>query len=83
MDRCEIPHDPRHLGVPSGVGPKRFLSLWYVRRKPCTYLLSGLVLSLNRRGGSDASPFGDGEWRSYFPMVLKDDGAGGRTQVST
>ena len=27
---------------------KRFPSLWYVRRKPCTYLASRLALSLNR-----------------------------------
>jgi hypothetical protein len=26
---------------------KQFLSLWYVRRKPCTYLASRLALSLN------------------------------------
>ena len=85
--RSKIPHDPCHLGVPSGaskmisepmvrltqtmhlscvkistiskrreislepchlgydrVCPKRFLSLWYVRRKPCTYLASRLAL---------------------------------------
>jgi hypothetical protein len=33
------------------VHPKRFLSLWYVRRKPCNYLASSLALSpirLNR-----------------------------------
>jgi hypothetical protein len=33
------------------VRPKRFLSLWYVRRKPCNYLASSLALSpirLNR-----------------------------------
>jgi hypothetical protein len=29
------------------VRPKRFLSLWYVRRKVCTYLASRLALSLN------------------------------------
>jgi hypothetical protein len=85
MDRNEIRHDPRHLGVPSGaskmvsepmirsaqtvhlsytntisiskwtemrfhmthvtwqfhhVHPKRFSSLWYFRRKPCTFLAS-------------------------------------------
>jgi hypothetical protein len=27
------------------VRPKRLLSLWYVRRKPCTYLVSRLALS--------------------------------------
>ena len=88
----EIPHDPRHLGVPSRaskmiyepmvrpaqtmhlsctdtnpaskrkevrfhmthvtyefhrVHPKRLPSLWYVRRKPCTYLASRLALSPN------------------------------------
>jgi hypothetical protein len=90
MDRNKIPHDPRHLGVSSGVSKtifkpmvctvqtvhlscvkistmlkrtkmsfrlsliakeyhrvhlKRFRSLWYVRRKPCTYLASRLALS--------------------------------------
>jgi hypothetical protein len=29
------------------VCPKWFLSLWYVRRKPCTYIVSRLALSLN------------------------------------
>jgi hypothetical protein len=29
------------------VHPKRFSSLWYIRRKPCTYLASRLALSLN------------------------------------
>jgi hypothetical protein len=30
------------------VRPKWFLSLWYVRCKPCTYLVSRLALSLNK-----------------------------------
>jgi hypothetical protein len=30
------------------VCPKWFLSLWYVRRKPCTYLASRLALSQNK-----------------------------------
>ena len=92
MDQNEIPHDPRHLGVLSGVSkmifelvvcsaqtmhlscvnistiskrtetsihlslvtkdyhrvrPKRFLSLWYVWRKPCAYLAPTLTLSPN------------------------------------
>jgi hypothetical protein len=29
--------------------PKRFLSLWYVRRKPCTYHTSRLAVYLNRQ----------------------------------
>jgi hypothetical protein len=29
------------------VGPKQFLGLWYVRRKPCNYLASILALSAN------------------------------------
>jgi hypothetical protein len=29
------------------VRPKRFLRLWYVQHKPCTYLASRLALSLN------------------------------------
>jgi hypothetical protein len=89
MNQNEIPHDPLHLGVPSGVSkmiydvvvcsaqtmrlscvktstiskrtessihlslvtyeyhqvrPKWFLSLWYVRHKPYTYLASRLAL---------------------------------------
>ena len=84
IERSEIPHDPRHLGVQSGalkmifepmvrskqtvhlsyvkistiskwtetnlhlilltsehhwVRPKRFLSLWYIWRQPCSYLI--------------------------------------------
>jgi hypothetical protein len=46
MKRSEFPHDPCHLGVPSGES-KRFSSLWYLRCKLCTYLLSRLALSLN------------------------------------
>ena len=90
MDQNEIPHDPCHLGVPSGaskmisetmiylaqtvllscsytdtvykqtkkrfhlthvtyechwVRPNQLSGLWYVRRKPCTYLASGLAIS--------------------------------------
>jgi hypothetical protein len=30
------------------VCPKQFLSLWYVRRKPCTYLVSRIALCPNR-----------------------------------
>jgi hypothetical protein len=89
LDQNEIPHDPWHLGVPSGASkmisepvvrsaqtvhlscikicsiskrtessihlslvtkehhqlrPKRFLSLWHVRHKPCTYLAWRLAL---------------------------------------
>jgi hypothetical protein len=92
MNRIDIPHDTRHLGVSSGVRKmiskpmvclvqtvhlscvkistilkrtkmsfclslitkeyhrvhlKWFPSLWYVRRKPCTYLASRLALSTN------------------------------------
>jgi hypothetical protein len=39
----------------SRVCPKRFLSLWYVWRKPCTYLASRLALSQN--GPNRASPW--------------------------
>jgi hypothetical protein len=42
------------------VCPKRFLSLWYVRRKPCTYLVSRLALSPNgmkRASTWDSSPW--------------------------
>jgi hypothetical protein len=35
-----------HLAVPLG-GQKRFLSLWYIWRKPCTYLVSTLTPSPN------------------------------------
>jgi hypothetical protein len=102
LSKRDIPHDPCHLGVPSGVSktifepmvhyaqtvhlcsvkistiskwtdtntvskwtkirfymihviqqfhrvrPKLFLSLWYVRRKSCTYLSLTLTLSPNR-----------------------------------
>jgi len=92
----EIPHDPHHLGVPSGasktisepmvrsaqtvhrscikistiskrtetsfqlsfvtlvyhrVCPKRYLWLWYVWRKPCTYL--ALTLTPSRNGHNE------------------------------
>jgi hypothetical protein len=47
MDQNEIPHDPRHPGVSSGAS-KTIISLWYVRRKLCTYLSSWLALSPNR-----------------------------------
>ena len=90
IDQNEIPLDPRHLGVPSGVSkmisepmvcsaqtvhlsctdtgsqqtetrfhmthvtleyhlvhPKRFLRLWYVWHKPCTYLALALTPSPN------------------------------------
>jgi hypothetical protein len=92
LDQNEIPHDPRHLRVPSGaskttseamvrsshtvhlscvkvsniferfgssfhlslitkeynrVRPKRFLSLGYIRCKPCTYLASRFAVSPN------------------------------------
>ena len=40
------PLEPHHVGVPS-LCPKWFLSLWYVWRKPCTYLVSRLALCPN------------------------------------
>jgi hypothetical protein len=69
-DRNELPLEPRHLGVPLRAskmiskpmvrlvqtvhlfcaygmfGTKRFLCLWYVWHKPCTYFVSRLALSL-------------------------------------
>ena len=45
--RSEIPHEPRHQGVPSGAS-KMFLILWYVQRKPCTYLASRLALYVRK-----------------------------------
>jgi hypothetical protein len=42
MDQNDIPHDTRHLGVPSGAS-KMILSLWYVWRKQCTYIASTLI----------------------------------------
>jgi hypothetical protein len=43
MDQHEIPHDPRHLGVPSGAS--KTISEDVVRlAKPCTYLASRLAL---------------------------------------
>jgi hypothetical protein len=47
MDQNEVPLDPCHLSVPLGV-QYDFVSLWYVRRKPCTYLAPRLTLSPNR-----------------------------------
>jgi hypothetical protein len=41
--RNVISHDPRHQF--HQLRSKWFLSLWYVRHKPCTYLASWLVLS--------------------------------------
>jgi hypothetical protein len=41
----EIPHDPQ---VFYQVCPKWFASLWYIRRKPCTYFASKLALSPKR-----------------------------------
>jgi hypothetical protein len=46
MDQNEFPHNPRHVGVPSVV-PKMNSNLWYVWRKPCTYLASRFTLSPN------------------------------------
>jgi hypothetical protein len=46
MDRNELLHDSRHLGVPVGV-PIWFPCSRYIRRKPCTYLVSRLTLSPN------------------------------------
>jgi hypothetical protein len=42
MVQNEILHDPHHLRV-HWERPKWFLSLWYVRHKPCTYLMSRLA----------------------------------------
>ena len=36
--------------------PKRFTSLWYVRRKPCSYLASRLALSPKDRNGLPLEP---------------------------
>jgi hypothetical protein len=46
MDQNELTFEPRHLGVPPGA-PKQFLRLWYIWRKPCTYLALKLRLSPN------------------------------------
>jgi hypothetical protein len=56
MDRNKIPHDPRHLGVPSGAS-ETIPTLWYIRRKPCTYLARTLTLSPNgpKRGSTGAT----------------------------
>jgi hypothetical protein len=51
------------------VRPKRYLSLWYVRRRPCTYLASRLALSpneLNQASTWVSSP------RSTFRCVQND-----------
>ena len=102
MDHNEIPHDPHHLGVPSGaskiiskpmvrstqtmhlsctntnsvskrtkirfhkthvtyefhwVRPKCFLSLWYFRRKLCTYFASRLELLQTDRNKIPHDPY--------------------------
>jgi hypothetical protein len=44
MNQNELPLEARHLGVPQ-VRPKRFLTLWYIYLKPCTYLAPTLTLS--------------------------------------
>jgi hypothetical protein len=54
---------------------KRFMSLWYVRRKPCTYLVSKLALSPNepKRVSTRARHLGVPSGVSkmiYEPMVL-------------
>jgi hypothetical protein len=46
-DENELPLDPHHQGVPSGV-PKMNSKPWYIRRKPCTCLAPSLTLSTNR-----------------------------------
>jgi hypothetical protein len=43
-DQNEIPHDPRHLGVPLGASKMIFE---YDRHKPSNYLASRLALSLS------------------------------------
>jgi hypothetical protein len=48
MDRHELPLEPRHLGVPSGASKNDFLRLWYIWRKPCTYLAPTLTSSTIR-----------------------------------
>jgi hypothetical protein len=47
-DWNDLPLDLRHLGVASGVPKKRFQSLWYIWRKPCTYLALRLIWCPNR-----------------------------------
>jgi hypothetical protein len=80
-DQNEIPYESHHLGVPSGAS-KTILSLWYVWRKPCTYLASRLALSPKgpKRALSWASSprstivFIQNEFRSlrpkWFPSLL-------------
>jgi hypothetical protein len=55
MDWNKILHDPRHLGVPSGVS-KTLSSIWYVRRKPCIYLMLRLALSPNELNQASTWP---------------------------
>jgi hypothetical protein len=56
------------------VGQKWFSSIWYIRRKPCTYLVSGLALSPNipKRASNWAHKLGvlSGAFKMIFePMV--------------
>jgi hypothetical protein len=58
------------------VCPKRFLRLWYVRHKPCTYLASRLALYSNglNRASTWASSLGVPSGASktiYMPMVIR------------
>ena len=46
MDRNKIRHDPRNLGY-HREHPKRFLTIWYIWFKPCTYLAPTLTTSPN------------------------------------
>jgi hypothetical protein len=67
-DWIELPLEPHHLGV-SWVRSKQFLSLWYVWRKPCTYLALKLTLSSN-------GPKWDSTWptspRSFIGCIQND-----------
>jgi hypothetical protein len=58
-DWIERTLEPHHLGEQSRVCPKWVLSLWYVWRKACTYLVLTLALSpngLNRACSWASSP---------------------------
>jgi hypothetical protein len=62
-DRNEIPQDPCQ------VRPRRFLILWYVWRKPCTYLAPILTLSPNKPKWHSTRPTSP---RSFVGCVQSD-----------
>ena len=55
MYQIELSLEPHHLVVPSGVS-KMIFELWYIWRKPCTYLPPTLTLSQTVRNKIPQDP---------------------------